>query len=258
MENGVTYTWREIHLNNSQENTISGWFASHILGGSLDEGIPLAYQRLGYPKDSVPFYFDFQEGVSGPYLSHPQQVYGPNIPDFQGFVMTDIIQQYFQESIDKIPREEGPPFYEKWGKNGISISVTTRTGSFEWKVGQDNGYKFYAIPWDEADPAVHPEFNETQDDSAGKSVLYRWTLTVDAKGNLVCVGAVKDISKLTADQFYAWILNPLYKVVTDWNASPDWQLAKTNHHWFTSGSAYVYFVQGRVGAAPEFIIKQSP
>ena len=255
-DNG-TSTWRDIHLNNTPEGTISGWFTSHILDGTLDGGIPLA--RDDVAKDSVPFYFDFQEGVSGPYLRHPQQVYGPNIPAFEYFVMGDIIQQYFQQSEDKIPREEGPPFYEKWSsKDGIFLPVTTRTGSFDVKLGQDHGYIFHAIPWDEADPAVHPEFNETQDDLAGKSVLYRWTLTADANDNLVCIGAVKDPSKLTVDQFYTWILNPLYKVVSDWNAPVEWRLAKTNHHWFTSGTAYIYFVQGRQGAAPEFTIEQSP
>jgi len=80
---------------------LAGWFTSHILGGTLDGGIPLAYEKYYYRKDSVPFYFDFQEGVSGPYLRHPQQIFADHIPDFQDFVMSDIISQYLQKGGNK-------------------------------------------------------------------------------------------------------------------------------------------------------------
>lgn len=69
----------------------------------------------------------------------------------------------------------------------------------------------------------------------GKNVLYRWTLYVDDKGNLVCVGAVKDISKLEVSQFYTWILDPVTKVDTEYGAPEPFQLANITTRWGFGG-----------------------
>ena len=97
----------------------------------------------------------------------------------------------------------------------IVISFSTPGENYEWKPGPTIGVKFYAVKWDDADPAKNPAFNETMDEMEGNSLTYRWAVSTDAQGNLIVVAAVKNPLQLTDKQFFGWLLHPIELVLKE-------------------------------------------
>ena len=262
-ENGkqAEYVWKDIQV--SRETTVNGWFTSHILSG---DSIPLidADTVDGYTK-TVPFTFDFQEGVNGPNLNHTEiQLPRQDIPSFSRIYITMLENAYYGKSFQMTKyTERGPNWLSFLSKlqnpqeNGnVEIPFTSRSGDFVWTPGPDIGYKVYAVPWDEADPATHLGFYETVDELQD-SQMYRWSLSVDAAGNLVAVTAMKDPNaymknpnKFTIGQFYGSFLYPMEKLLVNYSVPPDWKLENSGNpisHW-----GFSFYPTDLVGAAYKF------
>jgi len=255
-ENGVTYTWKVLQLNNNNENTISGWFTSHVQNGTLHGGIPFYEEKNNYGGlVTIPFFFNVKQGVNAPYLQHPQRDLSNSTPDYESVFYRTLLQAALNIT-GSVKSDQYNTFYGMLNNNDVAVPFATRTGSFVWKPGSERGYIFNVVSWEDADPAVHPEFYEIQDWQAGKSVLYRFALYTDTEGNLICVGAVKDANSLTIDQFLSWTLNPMEKVLTDHNAPVEWTLPNIRTGWGFSGypTPFVHFAEGAGGTSPEFII----
>ena len=179
---------------------VNQWVTSGTPEGSLNGGIPIVASELdiyGYP-NMVPFYYYKPVGVSGINLTHP---YEPNIYTtwqsksnaFTSFFETRLAARLYQKDQRKISVDEWKSFLTgiKNGDGSVVINFTTPDGvTHFWKPSREVGYKYYEVNWEDANPASHPNYWETEYDG----VVYRWTATTDQKGNLIVISAVKDPS----------------------------------------------------------------
>jgi len=208
-EAGQTIVYRDVTLKNANGETLfRGWFTSHILNGSLNGGIPLYdLEAIGYPK-SIPLYVYVQEGLEVPYLYHPQNPIDQYAPNFSRLFFTQFELAYFNEKdFRKISSEKSQIYYSDFNNGKIYFPFSTPTGNYVWKPSQTKGYKFYAIKWDEADPATHPEIYET----GASKYRTRWAIMSDFDGNLIGIaahnfGGAKDEWYYQKDDFFSSII----------------------------------------------------
>lgn len=113
--------------------------------------------------------------------------------------------------------DERTQFSSDFANGKISFPFTTPFGNFVWRPTQTTGYKFYAVKWDDADPAIHTEFYYT---SGGFGFSSRWTIFSDSEGNLIVFDAQPDQStntqqtSLDADrQLISWISSPMFQML---------------------------------------------
>ena len=153
-ENNVMY--RDTTLTDSLgQERYRGWDASHVVDSSdnLNGGIPLQDPNDGYPAGS-PFYFLAQTGVNVPYLHHtPDSSDSGWGKDLSGSIYNNLKDNRFSS----VPRHQ---FAQQF--DSLSVPFSFLGKDYSWKLHQ--GYKFIAIPWDDADPTTHPDFVETPTD----------------------------------------------------------------------------------------------
>ena len=194
-ENGKTVRYYWVDYNYG----IKEWFTSHILDGNLlNGGIPLLdgdlYGRvtvIGGPADFggpsmpplLPFYFYTQEGLQAPFMQHPQNLSQPGANDFSNNLFYYLQNNYLDivRTPWKITSDKSQQFRSDFVDGKISFPFTTPFGNYVWRPTKTIGYKFYGVKWDDADPAIHPEFYETS--WGGHS--WRWTIFSDTEGNLI-------------------------------------------------------------------------
>ena len=193
-ENGKTIRYYWVDYNYG----IKGWFTSHILGGNLlNDGIPL----YDYPNSQlIPFYLYVQEGIKMPYISHPQSSHQPYAPDFSVLFYTYLDSYFFNKTWIRQTADERQQFNAEFSNGQVHFKFTTSTGNYDWRLTKTTGYKFYAVKWEDADLAIHPEFYETS--QGGYS--WRWTVFSDPDGNLIVFDAeeyksTNDSQKLLED-----------------------------------------------------------
>jgi hypothetical protein len=199
-ENGnpVNYTWVP---------ELNGWFTSHILESpnKLRGGIPFQDLGDGFPAETH-FYFNREESVLHvPFLRHVANIeeWGRSL---SGALYNELYNSRYRGSLSRIE------FAKAWNAGYLSVSFTTPQGK-EYTWNPEAGYKFYAIPWVDADPATHPEFFETPERTQFGDAVYRWTVYTSADGTLVVKAAVGDPASLTEDELLAWFLNPMGTVI---------------------------------------------
>jgi hypothetical protein len=218
LENGKTvrYYWVDLDYG------VKGWFTSHILDGNLiNGGIPLIDcngNECNLQLKMIPFYFYAQEGLQAPFIWHPQ-----NKSTYGASDLSSSFSSYLMNySLDKVKRpwsvtpDEVIRFYSDFPKGKISFPFTTPFGNYAWRPSISTGYKFYAVKWDDADPAIHPEFYQT----SGGGYTWRWTIFSDSKGNLIGFAAEKhnepNDSQMLLDEDNSvifWIFQPMLQML---------------------------------------------
>lgn len=192
-ENGKTirYYWVELNYGDNIEKSIyKGWFASHIINGDANGSIPL--YNLTDKNKMVPFYYYVQQGKQTPYIKSLGTFNNKFIDGKVNIVFSDefehkLMRAYSGRNWWQVPRDKFIQFENDFWGGKISFSFSTPTGDYTWKLTQTTGYKFYAIKWDDADPATHPGFYETRNGN----ISSRWTIYTDKDGNLIAIGAEK-------------------------------------------------------------------
>ena len=217
-ENGNTVRYYWVDYNHG----IRGWFTSHILEGNLlNGGIPLIDGNADGQNlpPLIPFYFYVEEGLGEPFIRHPQNdstLWGADLSS----MFTNYLRLNYLGKVTEpwsVTSDERTQFSSDFSNGKISFPFTTPSGNFVWRPSQKTGYKFYAVKWEDADPALRPEYYYT---SGGYGSSSRWTIFSDSEGNLIVFDAQPDQSTntqqttLDADQqLISWISSPLFQML---------------------------------------------
>ncbi len=210
-QDGVRYRDTTITDSFGQER-LRGWFSNHVTGGNLlDGGITIMPQNQ-YFSAGIPMYFYSKFGEPLPYISHtPSTADGGK--DLTGAIYNGLYDQRFS-NLSRLQ------MLQDYQNGNIKVSFTTPDGkTYVWtpgpKVNNKNavGIEFYSIPWQDADPAAHPEFFQTPEDKQFGNAVYRWTVFTKSDGTLVILSAVQDSGTLNDTENAERFVNPIGVVI---------------------------------------------
>ena len=141
----------------------------------------------------------------------------------------------------------------------LTLSFTTPEGkTYTWKQNtQDKQfhYKFYAVSWEDADPATHPEFYETPEIKEIGNAVERWTAFTDSDGTLVVIGAVKG-DNITLTEYMDWLLDPMGTVIEHETLPSHKDL---NRGWILNDLPSIYVISAtKLASHPFFEIGTTP
>jgi hypothetical protein len=149
----------------------------------------------------IPMRFFVSENVADmPYL---RRTNGETEADYGKEVGSQMFSRLYDIRYEKGIGGEKLTTRQTWDKlatGTLSVPFTNPDGSEQlWMPGPKIGVDYYVIPWNDADPASHPEFYETTS-NVGEGTV-RWRTYTREDGTLVAVAAYAEGASVQAGIF---------------------------------------------------------